>query len=628
MILQALNGYYHRLSDEGGADIASEGFQKKRIPFLIVLNRKGEFVGLQDTRTPLGKKLVAREFIVPKEHERSGKNAWQTANLLWDHFGYVLAYPKTDSEANKEMAVKQHSAFVANVKKLIEAYPGDGEIEAVHRFLSDGNFDAVYSHPFWQECKKIPGCNLSFCVDFDSEIRLVFNNKNVRSYVIGESAVESDDETENEGLKEIDGICLITGEHAPIARLHPRTPIPGSKSNAKIVSFQKGMGFDSYGMQQSYNAPTSKSAAFAYTTALNTLLAQGSRQRIQVGDASTVFWAEKENKMEELFADFFGEPPKGQSEQDNATIRALYESPRTGAVPLLDDKTRFYVLGLAPNAARIAIRFWYQGSVGEVSGNIKQHFDDISIVHAEYQMSHCPLNELLAATALETKDPKKTNRVYFRGKYYDVTPNLAGDFMKAILAGTPYPETLLSAAITRLRAEQAKNDQNGKSIQNVTYPRAALIKAILTRRGRVRYYKQQEKEIGMSLDTSNTNPGYLLGRLFAVLEKVQIESAGGEGKINATIRDRFYGAASSTPVAVFAHLMKLKNHHLAKLENYKGYYEKLIGEISDKISAANAFPAHLPLDDQGRFAVGYYHQRQDFFTKKDKTTTMEDHNNE
>lgn len=193
--------------------------------------------------------------------------------------------------------------------------------------------------------------------------------------------------------------------------------------------------------------------------------------------------------------------------------------------------------------------------------------------------------------------------------------------MKTILTGSPYPHTLLSAAISRIRAEQSKKDQNGKSMQNVTYPRAALIKAILMRRAR--YYKQDEKEVGMSLDTNYTNPGYLLGRLFAVLEKVQIESAGGEGKINATIRDRFYGSASSTPVVAFSYLMKLKNHHLSKLDNFKGFYEKLIGEITDKIIANKSFPSHLSLDDQGRFAVGYYHQRQSFFTKKTDENTKE-----
>jgi len=344
------------------------------------------------------------------------------------------------------------------------------------------------------------------------------------------------------------------------------------------------------------------------------MLAKDSRQKIYVGDATTVFWYEKKHEIEDWFKNIFGEPNKGESDQDNAAIRALFESMKTGTPPLEWNLNQFYVLGLSPNAARIAIRFWYAGTVAEVARNILRHFEDISIVHADYEMSHCSLNELLASTAVETKDPKKTNRVYFRGKYYDVTPNLAGDIMKTILTGTPYPRTLLGAVITRAKAEQSKKDsKTGKSIQNVSYPRAAFIKAILNREAR--YRNSNIKEVGMSLDTSNINPGYLLGRLFAVLEKVQIESAGGEGKINATIRDRFYGSASSTPVVAFPSLMKLKNHHLAKLESYKGFYEKLIGEIADKLTADNSFPSHLSLDDQGRFAVGYYHQRQNFYKK-------------
>jgi CRISPR-associated protein Csd1 len=178
--------------------------------------------------------------------------------------------------------------------------------------------------------------------------------------------------------------------------------------------------------------------------------------------------------------------------------------------------------------------------------------------------------------------------------------------MKAILTGGSYPQTLLASAIRRCRAEQ-----------DVTYPRAALIKAFLIRESRLNDNNKSEKEVGMSLDTTNTNPGYLLGRLFAVLEKTQESASPG---INTTIRDRFYGAASGTPVAVFPHLLKLKVHHIAKLEN-RGQavnLEKLIGEIMEKVVAEKAFPAHLSLHDQGCFAVGYYHQRQDFFTKKEQ----------
>ncbi|HBA72577.1 MAG: type I-C CRISPR-associated protein Cas8c/Csd1 [Geobacteraceae bacterium GWF2_54_21] len=589
MILQALNGYYRRMAEEG--NIAPEGFKTVEIPFLIILNDNGKFVGLQDTRSPSGKKLFARSFLVPEEKGRSGSKAWQTANLLWDHYGYVLAWPKSESNEHKEMAGKQHGAFIANVKNLHEKYPNDAQIAAVYRFLSAGDFIEVFAHPKWAECVKIPGCNLTFAMD--GLTRLVCQNESVTAYIQATSGTVADEDEGADGMPDIEAVCLITGELSPVARLHPRTPIPGAKSNAKIVSFQKNMGFDSYGKQQSYNAPTSKKAAFAYTTALNQMLAKGSRQKLFVGDTTTVFWAERKSPLEEIFADVFGEPSKENPDQQNAAIRELFKAPDSGAPPLDEDLTAFFVLGLAPNAARIAVRFWYPGTVGEAARHIKQHFEDCAIVHGPKQPPYLSLFRLLVSTATQ-------------GKSENIPPNLAGDFMTAILAGGSYPRTLLASAIRRCRAEQ-----------DVTYPRAALIKAFLVRESRLKVNNKSEKEVGMSLDTTNTNPGYLLGRLFAVLEKAQESASPG---INATIRDRFYGAASGTPVAVFPHLLKLKVHHIAKLEN-RGQavnLEKLIGEIMEKVVADKAFPAHLSLHDQGCFAVGYYHQRQDFFAKKEQ----------
>lgn len=585
MILQALAQYYNRLSVEG--KVSTEGFKHLQIPFLIVLNKKGTFVGLQDTRVPSGKRLIGRSFVVPHEKGRSGSNAWQTANLLWDHYGYVLGWPKSESKQHREMAVKQFSTFVAEVKKLHDKYPHDTEIGAVYRFLADGDFSAVFADPSWKDCAKTPGCNLSFMVE--GQMRLVCENDNVKAFVTRhlESSPDDDEEGDGEASPEVQGICLITGERGLIARLHPRTPIPGAKSNAKIVSFQKNMGFDSYGKQQSYNAPTSRNAAFSYTTALNHMLAKDSRQKLFVGDATAVFWAERRHDFEDVFADFFGKQAKDAPSQDARQLVALYRSPQSGVRPELDPNTRFFVLGLAPNAARIAVRFWYAGSVGQVAANIGAHFDDLEIVAPPKWPPYLPLWTLLSGIALQ-------------GDLESVPPNLAGDFIKAILAGTPYPRTLLAAALRRVRAER-----------DITYPRASLIKAVLARD--TRYYGNPEKEVCMSLDRSNTNVGYCLGRLFAVLEKAQEEASPG---INATIRDRFYGAASATPVTAFPHLLKLKNHHLAKLEN-RGRavnLERLISEIIDGVSD---FPAHLGLQDQGRFAIGYYHQRQDLFTKRE-----------
>jgi len=591
MILQALHALYYRKED----DLPPRGFEFKEIPFLIVINETGEFVALQDTRIKVGKKLIGRKFLVPKERGRSGSNAWMTANLLWDHYGYVLGWPKSESQKDKDMAAKQQDVFKKLVGAIAAEFPQNRELKAVRLFMERAQFASVFASPEWEECKKIKGCNLSFIVQGTN--RLVCENEDVKAYVMDHEGTDDDDE-EVEDMKEREGICLVTGERGAITRLNPRTPIAGAKSNAKIVAFQKNMGFDSYGKKQSFNAPVSKKASFAYSTALNYLLAKESKQKLFIGDATTVFWAEKKHKLEDVFADIFGEPAKDDQTQDVKALIAALRAPQIGVKPELDPQTKFYVLGLAPNAARIAVRFWYQDTVQQVLDHIEQHFEDCAIVHGPNKPATLSLFRLLVSTAMQ-------------GKSENIQPNLAGDMMRSILSGTPYPKSLLAAVVNRIKAEQSQKDQNGKSIENVSYARASLIKAILVRENR--YYHLDQKEVSMSLDITNANIGYRLGRLFAVLEKVQEEANPG---LNATIRDRFYGAASSTPVAVFALLMKLKNHHISKLEN-RGRavnFERLIGEIMAEI---DEFPAHLSLADQGRFAVGYYHQRQDFFTTKE-----------
>lgn len=578
MILQALNEYYQRKTREGGTELAPVGFEKKEIPFIIVLDREGQFVDLEDTRTGEGKKKTGRVFIVPQGEK---KTSGILANLLWDSIDYVLGVVsaakaetlnvvKLDKEKNR--AREKHAAFIYRIKDTFPEPETDAGIQAVLTFLEQGDFQSLYAHPLWEEVNKSTA-NLSFRLQNDTE--LVCQREAVRRAITEQPA-------DGKGHRQR---CLVSGEADAIARLHP--PIKGvwgaQTSGANIVSFNLDA-FTSYGKTQGLNAPVGERVAFAYTTALNHLLHKGSRQRIQVGDASTVFWAEQAHPVEEQFVDWL-DPDPDDPDRGTEAIRALYSAPRSGAKPVDEDGTRFYVLGLAPNAARIAVRFWHQSTVGELASHMRQHFDDIRIAHTSHEPEFLSLFRLLVATAQQ-------------GKTENIPPNLAGDFMKAILAGTPYPRTLLVAAIRRVRAEH-----------HVNYPRAALIKAVLNRNTRLLKYAQQEVEV--SLDPKNPNIGYRLGRLFAVLERTQKLAL---PNVEATIRDRFYSAASSTPRTAFPHLLKLKNYHLDKLEEGQIIWlERLIGEIMDGIEY---FPAHLSLDDQGRFAVGYYHQRQAFFSKK------------
>lgn len=585
MILQALCDYYERKPD-----LPRLGFETKAIPFVIELNAAGQLVQIEDTRTIEGKKKIARNFVVPQGEK---KTSGISANLLWDNAEYVLGLPAPDKlekirkgkDAEKkekeyrERLVEMHQEFVENIRTLSASIEQEeAGLHAVLNLLESANISQLEVNQHWPEIVET-NPTITFRLNGDKE--LVCQRSAIR---VGLGGTDADAE-------EI--TCLISGDTDGFERLH--TSIKGvwgaQSSGANIVSFNKDA-FNSFGKEQGANAPVGKRAAFAYTTALNYLLSKESTQRIQVGDASTVFWSEKHTDLEDTFADLFDEPPKDDPAKQTRAIEALFKAPQTGALSNDGGKIRFYVLGLAPNAARISVRFWQVGTVAEMSARVRQHFEDLEIIHASFEKPHLSLFRLLVSTASQ-------------GKSENIPPNLAGEFMRAILAGLPYPQTLLQAAVRRIRAER-----------EVTYRRAALIKACLNRQ--TRNSPSNEKEIAVSLDDSNTNPGYRIGRLFAALEKIQEEAS---PSLNATIRDRFYGAASSTPVTVFANLMKLKNHHLAKLEEgRKRYFEKLIGQIMSDI---NDFPPHLSLADQGRFAIGYYHQRQAFFTKSESTTKGE-----
>ena len=602
MILQALNSYYRRKCDDPdpAQRLPAFGLEQKEIPFVLEITATGELVQLRDTRTPQGKKKVAQSFRVPQGVKKTSGVA---ANLLWDTLEYVLG---VDTKGKPERVAEQHAAFVQRIALLPAAAQADAGVQAVRRFLEREDkaqqLVQLQSLPAWAELLETNPV-LSFRLHGDLD--LVCQRPAVVQAALNVPA----DADERQAM------CLVTGEFAPVERLH--TAIKGvwgaQTSGANIVSFN-ARAFESYGKteRQGENAPVSKAAAFAYTTALNHLLRKESPQRIQVGDASTVFWADQDSEFESLGADVFGEPSKDDPDRGTRAVHALLSAVQAGKFAEPDDN-RFHILGLAPNAARISIRFYHCLPLPEMARRITQHFTDLEMVRGPYDPEYPSLFRLLTAVALQNKAD-------------NIPPNLGGAVVDAIFAGpdVPYPALWLNAAVGRCRAEQ-----------NVTYLRAAAIKACINRQIRrqiqsaaisnqsaptsTRLPNPPEKEFLPMLDLDNTNPAYRLGRLFAALERIQEAAAGGPGQLNATIRDRYYGAASSTPVAVFTTLLRLKNAHLKKLTTGQSVnFEKLLTEI---LGPVTDFPAHLSLPDQGRFALGYYHQRQAFFSKPTDSNT-------
>ncbi|AOS83745.1 type I-C CRISPR-associated protein Cas8c/Csd1 [Chlorobaculum limnaeum] len=568
MILQALYNYYRQKAADPESGIAPPGFEWKEIPFIIVIDMDGNFIALEDTRK--GKTKRGETYLLPKSTGRSGSNSWMTSNLLWDHYGYVLGIPRGDDAKSNEMAKKQLLTFVQNVESLKEHLGKNDAVAAVALFYEKEEYKKVSSSDKWHECMKIIGCNMSFRIKDDAF--LIPCSKSVRLYVESLDLNQSDEE----GL----GICLLTGLYGPIARIHGDTPI--NKDSKKIVSFQKNSGYDSYGKEQAYNAPISKIAEFAYTTALNGLLSRNSKNKVQIGDITIVFWAERQSELEQLFPSFFCFPKTDDSEVDARAVAALNDN---ACLSVTDGESeRFCVLGLGPNAARISVRFWHESTDGEIAAAIRQHFEDIDIVRSTYDTGHYSVYWLLSAMATENKID-------------NIPSNMASQILRAIVTGEAYPLTMLHQTVLRIRA-----------MRNVRRMQAGILKAYLNRSSRIHSFSEKEA-ISMSLDETNMRTGYLLGRLFAVLEKIQEQGVPG---IHSTIRDHYYASASSTPSTVFPQLLKMKNYHLEriKVRGLRRKYENLLSEIMNRIQPD--MPSGLVMEEQARFALGYYHQKSDF----------------
>ena len=573
MILQALKEYYDRKAADPNSGIAPLGWEWKEIYYVISIDDQGNLINVESTLETKNRKSVAKSFLVPKSVGRSGSKSYETVFFLWDHRGYVLGRPKDDPKSSK-----QHETWKKLVTALRDKFPSVAPIVAIDKFNQRLDSYCVDENPMFSECIKD---QINRNIVFRVNGRLVFECPDVKEAYQKHLASATSGEV-------VKGRCLITGNVGEIARIHRATPI--SKDAKFFVSFQKGSGYDSYGKEQAYNAPVSADAEFAYTTALTTLLSKGSKQKMKVGDATVVFWTSKDSLFEDKFSDIFDDSWADDPDRLSNNVSALLSSVKTGAYQESDEPTRFHVLGLAPSSVRISVRFWQVGTVAEMSTRFAEWFEDLMISHGPKDKDHLSMFRLLISVAP-------------LGKSENVPPNLAGNTMRAIIGGLPLPETLLQAALRRIKAEKGE----------VSYPRVKLIKACLNRK--IKFIHSKERMLTVALDKENTNIGYRLGRLFATLERIQEVANPG---LNATIRDKYYASASATPAAVFGTLMRLKNHHLSKLANVgqKVNFERKLGEIVEDVPS---FPAHLKMDDQGQFAIGYYHQRQDFFTKHEKT---------
>ncbi|WP_040976599.1 type I-C CRISPR-associated protein Cas8c/Csd1 [Necropsobacter massiliensis] len=585
MILHALTKYYQRKDG-----VAPEGFENKEIPFIIVIDRDGKFIRLEDTREQKGKKKIGQKFLIPKDQHTTGKSAYKASNILWDHYGYVLAFPKevegiakktpeeieVEKEKNRLLANNQHASFTAKVNELKQALPDDAGIAAVAAFLASAEEKGkVMQSENWAECAKVKGCNLSFRL-VEEAVDLVCQSKVVRTYVSQTNQAQSDNVPK--------GICLVTGKPAPIARLH--NAVKGVNAKPAPFTSVNLSAFESYDKEQGFIFPVGEQAMFEYTTALNTLLAGDNRFRI--GDVTTVCWSEKPTPLESCVSRLLNGGGKDNPDDHIDAVKTLYKSLYNGKYTEPDGKDKFYLLGLSPNSARIVVRFWHETTVAALSENIAAWYDDLKIVRGENSPypEYMPLPRLLGNLVLD-------------GKMENLPSDLIAQVTDAALNNRVLPVSLLQAALRRNKAEQ-----------KITYGRASLLKAYINRAIRAGRLKNM-KELTMSLDRNRQDIGYVLGRLFAVLEKTQAEANPG---LNATIADRYFGSASSTPIAVFGTLMRLLPHHLNKLE-FEGRAVQLQWEIRQILEHCQKFPNHLNLEQQGLFAIGYYHETQFLFTK-------------
>lgn len=590
MILQSLVQYYETLAQKG--EISGQGWSTAKVSFGLDISREGELLGIVDLKieVPRGKKTawVPQNLRVPQMVARS---SGVSANFLCDNSGYFLGI---DNKGKPQRSLECFYAARERHLSILKDTEG-AAAESVVKFFSTWEPENAAENqvlaPVLEEV--ISGANLVFLIDGkyaqeDWDIRRAWEN------------------CCRESEKEPDGLCLVTGQKAEIARIHGTIKgVQGAQSSgAALVSFN-APAFESYGKEQSFNAPVGKYAAYAYTTALNHLLSDRTHTTT-IGDTTIVYWSEDGNEVYQNVFSASVEPTVDNQEIIDNVFKKLNVGRAVAVDSVIEDLSmdqEFCILGLSPNAARLAVRFFYQDSFGNILSNLKSHYDQMEIVRpSSDSLEYMGIWRLLQETVNKKSRDKKP------------ADNLPGAVFRAVISGTPYPAALYEAVIGRIRVEQDNKDAR---IYKITRGRAAIIKAYLIRN------RQLEKEgITVGLNEECKNTAYILGREFAVLEAIQEKSA--KHDLNVTIKDKYFNSACATPAVIFPILFKLKNSHIKKIED-KGAvinFEKTLGNLQDLLEVdenqLTACPKRLSLEEQGMFVLGYYHQTQKRFEKTAK----------
>lgn len=583
MILQALVAYYNGLAARG--EISKPGWAKTKISWAVELGDDGSVLSILPLKTesPDGKKQIPREILLPAPVK---KTSGERSNFLWENAEYLLGVQtKEDSgkTAKRFATAKElHDSLLADVHtpvaEAIKAYFAACDPAAIAAKLPDGCMDDLQK-----------GANLTF----------LYQNRFPGDFPELCAAWDAHYGGEKTGEPFVD---VVTGEVVVPEATHPsiKNVQDAQSSGAALVSFN-AEAFESFGREQNFNAPMGKETAFAYTSALNYLTGDKNHKQ-HIGDMTVVYFAEDAEPAYQDVMDlcFAGSDDSVTDEELHSILQNIAAGkPTDFAGKTLSPNDRFYLLGISPNAARLSVRFFWQSSFGDVLGKIKQHYDDIAVVSDNRsKWVDIPLWALLR----ETVNPNANDKT--------PAPQMAGDTLRAVLTGGRYPETLYRQTMLRIRAEH-----------DITRGKAAIVKGYLLRNTKHRKDYSYIKEAStMALNEASNYTPYVLGRLFSTLEAVQ--SAANPG-INATIKDKYFNAACATPAAVFPILLKLANSHLKKLGGGLAVnYSKQIGELTARLETA--FPKTLSLEEQGAFILGYYHQTQKRFEKKNTTEMTEE----